>query len=150
MITDCDSCIRIATRDAGTAPSWDNVHRTSGWDVAHCYDTSLLGWTVLITRRHITSIDQLTADEAQQLGELLRNVSIVLKAELGCEKTYVMQFAEHPRHPHVHFHVVPRAADLPEEHLSTNIFTCLGVPAEQRVPDAQMVALGQAMGRYLR
>ena len=36
--------------------------------------------------------------------------------------TYLMQFAEHPEHPHVHFHIVPRHADMPLEYRSTKIF----------------------------
>jgi len=33
----------------------------------------------------------------------------------------------------VHFHIIPRMADLPENHRSIRIFGYLGVPVEERV-----------------
>jgi diadenosine tetraphosphate (Ap4A) HIT family hydrolase len=57
----------------------------------------------------------LTPDEAAELGRLLPVVSQALQKAVGCQKTYVVQFAEHPEHPHVHFHVIPITADLPAE-----------------------------------
>jgi diadenosine tetraphosphate (Ap4A) HIT family hydrolase len=117
----CKSCEIISRRNQGAAPLWDYIHPTSLWDVAHCYETSLPGWLVLIVRRHIASLDELTIPEALELGQLIRNTSSAIKAVTGCLKTYVLQFAESPDHPHVHFHVIPRMADLPENYRSTQI-----------------------------
>ena len=142
---DCATCERIKTRDEGTAPLWDSVLRTASWDVVHCYDTSLLGWLVLVPRRHVISIDELTPTEARELGELLRFTSRFLKKEVGCLKTYVMQFAEHPQHPHVHFHVVPRAEDMPVELRGANVFRYLAVEDGQRVADAAMNGLAERL-----
>ena len=93
--------MRLAQRDAGMALLWDRIHRTAHWDVVHSYNTSLLGWVVLVTRTHRDAIDELTEEEALELGVLIRKVSIALKELTGCVKTYVMQFAEDPSHPHV-------------------------------------------------
>jgi len=104
--------------------------------VAHCYETALPGWLILIVRRHIESLDELTDSEAVELGRLITNISSALKEVTGCVKTYVLQFAESPQHPHVHFHIIPRMADLPENRRSIQIFRLLGVPEEERVgPD---------------
>lgn len=111
----CKTCELIARRDAGTAPLWDCIHRTPFWDVVHSYNTALPGWLVLVARRHIRALDELTESEAVELGALIRRVSIALKQVTGCTKTYVMQFAEAPDHPHVHFHVVPRMSNMPED-----------------------------------
>jgi len=146
-LSECGTCVRIASRDAGSAPEWDAIIRTARWDLAHCYDTSLLGWLVLIPRRHLTSISELDADEGRELGDLLRFVSAALEAEVGCVKTYVMQFAEHPEHPHVHFHVVPRAAELPEAHRGANVFHYLGVEAEARTTERDMNGLAMRLRR---
>ena len=108
----CKSCERLAYRDRGRAPLWDSIYRGNNWDVVHAYNTSYLGWLVLVLRRHAEAIDELRADEAEELGTLLRRVSLALKQQLGCSKTYVMQFAESADHPHVHFHVVAR---MPEQ-----------------------------------
>ena len=141
----CGTCERLAQRDAGTAPLWDSISRSASWDVVHAYDTALLGWLVLVPRRHLESVGELTAAEAQELGELLRSVSACLKAELGCLKTYVMQFAEHPSHPHVHFHVVPRMPDMPAENIGANVFNYLAADPSERVTEAAMNALAERL-----
>jgi diadenosine tetraphosphate (Ap4A) HIT family hydrolase len=137
----CKTCELIARRNEGAAPLWDSIYRTPFWDVAHCYETSLPGWLVLIVRRHIGSLDELTELEVVELGQLIRNISIALKEATGCLKTYVLQFAEAPEHQHVHFHIVPRMADLPDERRSTRIFGYLGIPEEERVSQEAMNAI---------
>jgi diadenosine tetraphosphate (Ap4A) HIT family hydrolase len=134
----CYTCELIARRDEGKAPLWDCIYRTRYWDVVHSYNTALPGWLVLVIRRHIEAIDEMTEDEAIELGILMRRVSVALREITGCVKTYVVQFAEMAEHPHVHFHVVPRMADQPEERRSTKIFGYLGVPIEERVSSDEM------------
>ena len=113
----CESCRLISERDLGRAPLWDCILRRDYFDVVHVQSGSLPGWIVLVVRRHISAIDELTEKESLELGDLLRRVSLGLKEITGCEKTYVMQFAEAPGHNHVHFHVVPKASDMPERRL---------------------------------
>ena len=144
-MNDCATCDRIRQRDSGAAPLWDSIIRTDQWDVVHSYDTSLLGWIVLVPRRHIEAIDELTESEAHELGDLLRRVSACLKQRLKCAKTYVMQFAEHPQHPHVHFHVVPRMPDIPVENVGAKVFNFLGVDDAVRVTEREMDELGRWM-----
>ena len=141
-MADCYTCELAARRERNKAPLWDDVYRTDLWFLAHAYNTKLPGWMVLVPRRHVESIGELTADEAAQLGHLLRSVSQALKQTTNCAKTYVMQFAEHPQHPHVHFHVVPRMADQPPEYKGPRIFDYnKGTTDETRVSEAEMNAL---------
>jgi diadenosine tetraphosphate (Ap4A) HIT family hydrolase len=137
----CKTCALIARRDTGVAPLWDSILRTTYWDVAHSYDTALPGWLVLVARRHITAVDELSDAEAIELGQLIRQTSIALKEVTGCIKTYVIQFAEREEHPHVHFHVIPRMADQPDNRHGTLIFGYLGVPEEDRVSQDVMNAI---------
>lgn len=148
-MTACYTCERTRQRDAGTAPLWDSIYRTPYWDVAHSYNTALPGWLVLVVRRHIEAIDELSEEEALELGCLLRRVSIVLNELTGCAKTYVIQFAEAVEHPHVHFHVVPRMRDLPDDRRGPQIFKYLGVSEEERVTEATMNALAETIRRHL-
>ena len=134
----CKTCELIARRDAGTAPLWDSIYRTRFWDVVHSYNTALPGWLVLVARRHIEAIDELTDEEAIELGVLLMQVSRALKEITGCLKTYVILFAEQAEHPHVHFHIIPRMADQPENRRGTKIFQYLGVSEEERVSEENM------------
>ena len=80
-MTQCLSCQRIRMRDADEAPPWDGVYRSQFWDLAHAYNTSYLGWLVLISRRHIEALHELSRAEAAELGSLLREVSLALKRE---------------------------------------------------------------------
>ena len=137
----CRTCELVARRKAGAAPLWDCIYQTAYWDVAHSYDTALPGWLVLVARRHITAIDELTEAEAMELGQLIRRTSLALKEVTGCLKTYVVQFAEQAEHPHVHFHIIPRMRDQPEERHGALIFGYLGVPEEERVREDVMNAI---------
>lgn len=145
----CHSCERIAHRDAGDAEFWDNIYRSQYWDVVHSYNTSLPGWLVLIARRHIEAIDELTEEEAIDLGLLMRNLSIALKSVTNCAKTYVIQFAEAADHPHVHFHIVPRMADQPANRRGRKIFRSLGVSEEEQVSEESMNRLAEQIRPYL-
>jgi diadenosine tetraphosphate (Ap4A) HIT family hydrolase len=136
-------------RDAGGAPLWDCILRTPGWDLVHCDDSAIEGWMVLVVRRHITSVADLTDAEALELGPLLKPTSASLQEVVGCSKTYVVQFAEHPLHPHVHVHVIPRSSDLAEEHRGPGVFSQLGVGAGQRVPEPRMDEIAAAMQQVL-
>lgn len=145
----CHACELVTRRDADLAPAWDAIARTPHWDVAHSFDASLEGWTVLVLRRHVASIAELTDQEAADLGPLLKAVSEGLGAVTGCETTYVAQFAESALHRHVHFHVVPRAADLPENQRGPRIFSQLGRPEGERVAEARMEQVAFALRREL-
>lgn len=134
----CRTCSLLARRDAGEAPLWDGIVRTESWDVVHCDSTSLLGWTVLIVRRHVAAVADLTDAEAAALGPLVRDVSRALHEVTGCEKTYVAQFAEHPQHRHVHVHVVPRREGLDEDQIGPGIFRFLGVAESDRLGEDVM------------
>ena len=146
---DCHTCALTAQRDKGEAPLWDNIFRAQYWDVVHSYNTGLPGWLVLVARRHIAAIDEMSEAEAAELGSLLRQVSLSLKQVTGCLKTYVMQFAEHPRHPHVHFHVVPRLKDQPDSHRGPKIMNYLEVAEDEYVDEATMNALGEQIRQTL-
>lgn len=146
----CMTCELVRRRDRGEAPLWDSIHRTDFWDVAHAFNTSLPGWLVLVARRHVAAIDELTGAEAAELGVLLWRASAALREITGCAKTYVMQFAEAEGHAHVHFHIVPRMANQPAERRSVKIFGYLGVPDEERVSEKLMNRIGAQIQDWLK
>jgi diadenosine tetraphosphate (Ap4A) HIT family hydrolase len=136
-------------RNSSSAPLWDSIYRANYWDVVHSFNTSLLGWLVLIARRHIAAVDEMTEDEAVELGQMIRRVSLALKAVTGCAKTYVIQFAEAAGHQHVHFHIVARTTDLPADSRGALIFRHLGVPEDKRVSEAAMNELAEGIRSFL-
>jgi diadenosine tetraphosphate (Ap4A) HIT family hydrolase len=145
----CQTCAWLARRDAGRAPLWDDILRTPHWDVVHCEGAALEGWLVLVLRRHLSAIHDLSEDEALALGPLIRKASAALRLVVGCERTYVAQFAESEQHRHIHVHVIPRAPDMPAEQRGPRVFGLLGVAPEQAVPEARMDELARAIRPHL-
>jgi diadenosine tetraphosphate (Ap4A) HIT family hydrolase len=147
-LSECFSCRQAAELDRVPRK---HILFTDSWTVAHAFDTGLPGWVVLLPIRHVIALHELTSEEAAELGPLLRDLSIALQKVVGCEKTYVMLFAEAEGFAHLHFHVVPRMPDQPEELRGPGVFGMLGLPAESRVPDAEMdrvaVAIRHALGK---
>ncbi len=135
-MSDCVTCVLSERRKSPDVPLWDSIFPAEYFDVTHAFSTSLPGWIVLVAKRHIESVDQLTEEESLELGTLVRQVSMALKHAVGCEKTYVMQFAEMKGHGHVHFHVVPRMANLPEEHKGPGIFHYLNVGEADEISES--------------
>jgi len=128
--TDCFSCTQ---NDASFLPLRDRLWEEPGWSVAHSFNSSLPGWLVLIPRRHVTSLDELTEVESLVVGPLLRRLTSALRRVIGCEKTYVLLLAEAEGFTHLHFHVVPRSAQMPPEMRGVGVFAYLkGVPVDEQ------------------
>ncbi|TXS33503.1 HIT family protein [Streptomyces sp. gb1(2016)] len=128
---DCYACGREA--EFGTLPPRERVAFDAHWRVAHAFDTALPGWLVLLPRRHVTAVHDLTDAEAAALGSWQVRLSRALRSVTGCVKTYVVQFAEAEGFAHAHFHIVPRMADLPPGRRGAGIFGLLGRPESERV-----------------
>lgn len=157
----------VTSMDAGNSPGSDecfsceqNSRITSlaprerilvgeGWRVAHAFSTALPGWLVLVARRHITTISELEAAEAAELGQLSHRMSRALTEVTGCVKTYVAAFSEAPGFTHLHVHVIPRARDLPAEEHGPAIFTYLRRPRNEWVSAAAMDDISAALSTYL-
>lgn len=131
-------------------PEWERIAADEYWRVAHAIDTALPGWLVLIPRRHVTSIADLTDAEAADLGAWQVRLSRALGTVTGCMKTYVVQFAEKEGVSHVHFHVVPRMADLPDDRRGGGVFGYLDPSRELRVGDEHKSELTLALRAHLQ
>lgn len=144
---DCFSC-RQEALGAGVPPR-ERIGVDDHWRVAHSVGSALPGWLVLLPRRRVTAIADLTDAEAAGLGLWQVRLSRALREVTGCAKTYLIQFAEQAGFAHVHFHVVPRMADLPAEHRGPGIFHYLGQPPAARVPSEEMDRLARALSLRL-
>jgi len=139
----CYSCTREAALD--DLPPRERIALDDHWRVAHAIGVALPGWLVLLPRRHVTAIADLTDAEAAALGPWQVRLSRALREVTGCARTYVAQFAEKPGFGHVHFHVVPRPDDLPEELRGPRVFGLMrdGLPPERT--DALATKLSAAL-----
>jgi diadenosine tetraphosphate (Ap4A) HIT family hydrolase len=107
---DCLGCDVVAGRVA--APGgiiWDDAL----WQVDHAVPLLLRGWLIVKPKRHVESIAELDPDEAAALGPLLRDTAAAVTAALQPERVYVLSLGESVRH--VHWHVLPRYADMPAD-----------------------------------
>ena len=102
MIPGCPICAleRGAAEALGGARGWSLRH--------HPAPAPLAGWVIVDLRRHAATMDELTAEEAAELGPLLVRTCAAIREATGCERVYVLSFAEAARH--VHLHLVPRHA----------------------------------------
>lgn len=144
---DCCTCHNNDQID--TLPPRERVAADDHWRVAHAFDTALAGWLVLVPRRHVASIADLTDTEAASLGTWQVRLSRALRTVTGCSKTYVAQFAEKEGFAHVHFHVVPRMPDLSGDHRGPGIFAYLAAPEDQRISEQQQDELATALRAQL-
>jgi len=101
--------------------------------VEHAYPSKLLGVARSRPGRHATALRELRPEEFAELGSALGLTVRALRETVGSAKEYVACFAEQSGFEHVHFHVVPRAADLPSELRGTNSFAFLKVSESEAV-----------------
>ncbi len=142
-MTDCVIC-ELNGR-VGELPRRERAYLGEHWRVTHAW-SALPGWLCVIARRHRTQLADLTPPEALELGLLLRAASLALRSAVGCAKTYVVLFAEKEGFAHIHFHVVPRAADLDPAHRGTGVFELLNRPESEWVPEDERDRLAALIG----
>jgi diadenosine tetraphosphate (Ap4A) HIT family hydrolase len=144
---DCFSC-RNSDR-LPELPPRERIAFDDRWRVAHATGAALPGWLVLVPRRHVTTLAELTDEEAAGLGPWQVRLSRALHAVTGCRKTYVAQFAEAEGYSHVHFHIVPRMHDLPDQLRGPRVFQLLRRGEHEVVPDARMDEIAVALRAHL-
>ena len=139
-------CLACANNDQfDELPPRERVAADPYWRVAHAFNSTLAGWLVLVPRRHVTAIAELTDAEAATLGGWQVRLSRALRDVTGCAKTYVVQLAEQEGFGHVHFHVVPRRADIPDDRRGPAVFGYLVRPPERGLGEEERDQLALAL-----
>jgi galactose-1-phosphate uridylyltransferase len=100
-MTECHDC-RHNDQLLEALPTRERVFNNGLWRVAHAFSSALPGWMVVIPRRHVLSLSELTASEATSLGPLLTALSTALERGLGARKAYLAFFAEAKGFAHLH------------------------------------------------
>jgi len=134
LLPGCYSCDQQATVPP---PPREDVVRTEHWRVVHAFNSTLPGWLVLLPTRHIESFTELTPAAADELGGLVRRLSLALEAVTGCVKTYLMQFSEADGFSHLHLHLVPRSPDHPDDARGPRVFAYLTQDETEWLPAAE-------------
>lgn len=117
------------------------VYRDDAWscDVADGYDVP--GWFVLRLRRHAEGWAGPTAAELVDFGPLSQRIAAAIQEVTGAPTVYFMSFGEN--HPHFHFLVVARDADLAPERRGAGILSLL---REHRDLDSSLAVAARVRG----
>lgn len=124
-----DAC-EICERETGTQePLGGWVYRDDLWSVLSMPGLEVPGWLVIELRRHAEGLMELTDDEAQSLGSLMKRVSGHIQAVAKPEKVYSMLFGE--RVAHVHVLLAARGEDVPADKRGPGIIGHAGSLADK-------------------
>ncbi len=116
------------------------IHEGVYWYLEHAYPTTLKGWLVVVLKRHVEALHELTAEEFAELGLIQARATKLLFEVVDCEKEYLMCLAESEGFHHIHVHIVPKSRDLPDELKATRIFALLKATAEEALPTQEVKA----------
>jgi len=84
------------------------IHRTRFWLVEHCIGPLGPGTLVVKPERHVTSVGELSEDEAAELGPLLRRASSVASQLVDADQVYNCLWSHAGGVPvHIHYVVQP-------------------------------------------
>lgn len=109
----------------------------------HAFNTSLPGWLVAVSMRHVRRFSELSDKEIAGFGPLVRAASAALERTVGCAKTYVVVLGEEVEH--VHAHVIPRMPEFTEEVVGSGVFSLLSRPEDEWIPEAERDRLALAL-----
>ena len=101
------------------------IFESKYWIVEHMSPCAIKGWVVVALKRHCAALHELTTDEYMDFAHIAKTTCLIMNYLQNSEKEYVMQFAESERFGHVHFHIISRLHDWPQELKGTNIFNAL-------------------------
>ena len=135
--TDCEACALID----GTMPLVGGViHARDGWLVEHCIGPLGLGTLIVKPRRHVTAVADLTDDEADALGPLLRDASAVARELVDAEQVYNCLWSHAGGEPvHIHYVVQPMTRELMDAHASWGPVAQVAMFAAQDYPAAAAI-----------
>lgn len=138
-------CYSCEQQRASTRPPREEIVHTDHWRVAHAFNSTLPGWLVVVPTRHVLSFPDLTPAAADELGSLVRRMSLALAQVTGCVKTYLMQFSEAEGYSHLHLHLVPRLPDHPESARGPRAFSYLADDETRWLPEEDRDDLALAL-----
>jgi diadenosine tetraphosphate (Ap4A) HIT family hydrolase len=124
----------------------EQIYDDGLWRVAHSFNSTWLGWLVLVLRRHARSLSDLTSDEADAFGRLVPALSRALETELNVPKAYVLFLAEQEGFDHLHVHVI---AQPPEYARGIRVFDLIQRPSDEWVSPADMDELAERIAPRL-
>jgi diadenosine tetraphosphate (Ap4A) HIT family hydrolase len=129
---DCYTCRSISGKQR-ISPG-PIIYAGNYWLIEHAYPTRLKGWLVIVLKRHVAALHEVTDEEFAELGALQAAAVKRLHQKLDSAKEYTICFAEAEHFQHVHVHVVAKPRDLPNDLKGTKIFDMINVTEAEALP----------------
>ena len=108
---DWDDCMACELAQGRRPLPGGLISRTEHWLVEHCVGPLGLGTLVVKPERHVTSVGQLSDEEASELGHLLRRASQVAGRLVPAVQVYNCLWSHAGGQPgHIHYVVQPVTA----------------------------------------
>ncbi len=117
-----------------------SIYEGNYWFVEHAYPVKIIGWLVIVLKRHAEALHELSPQEFAELAQIQAKLIPLLHEELNCEKEYVVCYAEMEGFQHIHVHVFAKPHDLPENLKGGGSFSLLKVFAQDAVPPKDIIA----------
>jgi len=147
-IMECLSCLSLqGIQRISPGPC---IYEGRSWVVDHAYPTSLKGWLVIVLKRHVEALHDLTHEEFRELADIQFRLAQVMRSRVSIEKEYMMCFSEAEHFKHVHIHFVAKPGDLPQEARGPRIFSYLNVDQQSAVPPDEIKALCEELKDALK
>lgn len=145
---ECLTCLNLSgERRISPGPY---IYEGTYWMVDHAYPTTHPGWLVILPKRHIEALHELTQEEFRELADIEYKLVQVMHIDPAIQKEYLMCFAEGEGFHHVHIHVVPKPADLPAHLKGPRVFGLLTVDEEHALAPAELTAFCEEFTRKLQ
>jgi diadenosine tetraphosphate (Ap4A) HIT family hydrolase len=109
--------------------------------VEHAYPVKAKGWLVIVLKRHVESLHELSSEEFIEFSKIQSRVIRLLYKELNCEKEYVSCYAEKEHYRHIHFHIFAKPYDLPIELRGAKSFAFINATEAEAIPKEEIIAL---------
>ncbi len=134
---DCYSC-RSLSGEKRVSPG-PVIYEGKYWVIEHAYPIGIVGWLVIVLKRHAEALHELTFDEFSELAVLTERTTKLLHKEFGAIKEYTACFAEADHFHHIHFHIIPTDSNFPEELRGSSSFKLLKANKEESVSEEEVI-----------
>lgn len=143
----CLSC-RSLSGEKRISPG-ELIYDGNYWIVDHAFPTTHVGWLVVVLKRHVEALHELTRDEFVELALIEEKLIRFFHQELGSSKEYVACFAEAEAFKHIHVHVIAKTPGFPEDAAGSKVFRLIKVAPEDVLPTEDIIKLTSRMKQAL-
>jgi diadenosine tetraphosphate (Ap4A) HIT family hydrolase len=117
----------------------DTIHAGEHWLLEHAYPTNLLGWLVVVLRRHCENLHELTRAEWSELAGIQFAALAAMRGILDLDREYVACFAEMEGFKHIHFHMIPKHRGCGPESVGVKAFHHLKVEPSEAISAERVI-----------